>query len=439
MKKVSLLTKDDCGSAMYKSLSALSFLIAGTLFSAAAWSATPQQLDQAKRIHERLTGVPPLQADLTAMADLIANGTTDSDGYTGADAAANYAIKTGARKSEFYTTHLKNFFVEYTNIDANPLPLLNDAAATMIGMVRDDVPFDQVLYGDILYVPAAGYSGSSNANYEAMDQSHADLSSNSVLVASTQTANSPVTGLESSSPKFAGVVTTRAWGEAYYSAGTNRRVWRSVAINFLCRDMEQLKDTTRSPDRVRQDVTRSPGGDSSIYLSACVGCHSGMDPLVGAYAYYEWTNDDHLTYNTHIHHDPDNGVLHKFLINAGNFPQGYVTHDDSWENYWREGKNAELGWGEATLSAPTGAQPPKVVPPAGVTNTGNGPTTLGEEVASTSAFSICQVERVYRDVCKHEPTDANSADLKTLQNDFMTNGFNMKSVFIKTAAMCAGD
>jgi len=163
-----------------------------------------------------------------------------------------------------------------------------------------------------------------------------------------------------------------------------------------------------------------------------------MDPLTGAFAYYEWAGD-HLTYNTHIKHDPDNGVLHKFLINAGNFPQGYITHDESWENYWREGKNAELGWGESTLTGAS-TQPPKMDPQnsAGLTNSGTGPTTMGEEVASSTAFGICQVERVYRDVCKHEPTDANSTALKALQTDFM-NGFDMKDVFIRTAAMCAGN
>jgi len=240
MKKVSLLTNKQRRGATCITLSALSLLMAGSLFSSVAWSATAQELNQAKRIHERLTGVPPSQGDLQAMADLIATGGSNGS-YTGAEAAASYAINNGARKSEFYTTRLKNFFVPYTNIEANALPPLNDAAATMIGMVRDDVPFDQVLYGDVLYIPAAGYSSSSNASYEALDQGHVDLSDPTKLVASTQSAHSPATGLDGSAPQHAGVLTTRAWGEAYYSAGTNRRVLRSVAVNFMCRDLEQLR------------------------------------------------------------------------------------------------------------------------------------------------------------------------------------------------------
>lgn len=419
MKKVSLLATEQPRAKVYKTLSALTLLLAGALCSN-AWSDT---LDQAKRIHERLTGVPPNQTDLTEMANRLG---TDPTGVT----AAQYAVDTSSRRSEFYTTRLKNFFVQYTNIDDDPLPFLNDAAATMIGMVRDGVPFDQVLYGDLLYVPAAGYSRTSNANYEAMDRNHADLSNTNVLRASTQSANSPSDAV-SGTPGVAGVLTTRAWGEAYYSAGTNRRVTRSITMNFLCRDLEEMKDTTLSPDRIRQDVTRSPGGDSSIFLSSCIGCHTGMDPMTGAFAYYEWVND-HLAYSNRIQHDPANGVLHKYLINSGNFPEGYVTRDDNWENYWREGKNAALGWGLATPSSGS------VAPASATTATGNGPQSVGREYASTKAFAVCQVERVYKDVCRHEPISDHNDKLKTLETDFMTS-FDMKDVFVRTAAMCKGN
>ena len=47
-------------------------------------------------------------------------------------------------------------------------------------------------------------------------------------------------------------------------------------------------DTTRPPDRIRQDVARSPGGDSRLFLNNCVGCHSGMDPMAQAFAYYNF-------------------------------------------------------------------------------------------------------------------------------------------------------
>ena len=37
-------------------------------------------------------------------------------------------------------------------------------------------------------------------------------------------------------------------------------------------------------------------------------------------------------------------VQPKYHINTGNFPQGFVTPDDSWSNRWRKGPNSVLGW-----------------------------------------------------------------------------------------------
>ena len=136
----------------------------------------------------------------------------------------------------------------------------------------------------------------------------------------------------------AGVITTRAAGEAFFSAGTNRRMWRFTTMNFLCRDMEQLKDVSRPTDRIRQDVSRSPGGDSSVFHNHCTGCHSGMDPMAGAFAYYEWdATAERVVFSR-------GQVQPKYLINANTFPFGYITTDDRWDNYWRTGPISVLGW-----------------------------------------------------------------------------------------------
>ena len=75
---------------------------------------------------------------------------------------------------------------------------------------------------------------------------------------------------------------------AFFINGTNRAMFRFTMINHMCHDMETVQDTTRPPDRIRQDVARSPGGDSRIFLNNCVGCHSGMDPMAQAFAYYNF-------------------------------------------------------------------------------------------------------------------------------------------------------
>ena len=228
---------------------------------------------QAKRLHDRIAGVPPSEAVLTSMAGDIAAGRPLDAAYTAMD------------NPSFYDVTLKNFVLPWTNRERTAFVPLNDYAATVIGMVRDDVSFDRVLYDDVLYigrgagVPA--YSPASNDHYAALESRGIVLKD--ALVATTQ---STASGLPPEAT--AGVMTTRASAQAFLVAGTNRALFRYTLINHLCVDLEQVSDTTRPPDRVRQDVSRSPGGDSRIFLNNCVGCHSGMDPMVQAYAYHDW-------------------------------------------------------------------------------------------------------------------------------------------------------
>lgn len=192
---------------------------------------------QAKRIHDRLAGVPPTAAVLDAMAADVAAGRTVDAAYTAMENRA------------FYDVTLKNFAMPWTNRDQTVFAPLNDYVATVIGMVRDDVPFNQVLSEDILYVGRSGlglpaFSASSNAHYEALESGGASLKD--ALVRTTQSA---ATGLPPEAT--AGVVTTRAAAQAFFVAGTNRAMFRYTLMNHLCVDLEQVQDPTRPPDRIR--------------------------------------------------------------------------------------------------------------------------------------------------------------------------------------------
>jgi hypothetical protein len=210
------------------------------------------------------------------------------------------------------------------------------------------------------------------------------------------------------------VVTTRAAAEAFFSAGTNRRMWRFTAINYLCRDMEALKDTSRPADRIRQDVNRNPGGDSEIFHTQCVGCHSGMDPLAGAYAYFEWD-----AAQMRMLHTPGQ-VQGKYAINTGVFPGGHITDDNSWMNMWRSGQNSALGW--------SGAEP----------GSGLGPKTLGAEVAHSRTFAECQVQKVFEHVCFQPPqTDVDAVEIQAIASEFESNGtYDLRQVFADVAIHC---
>lgn len=386
-------------------------LLAAALLGPLLAMALPQGADagalerrQAKRIHDRIAGVPPSEAVLDLMEQDIVAGNPQ--------AAAQRAMNNSA----FYNVTLKNFAAPWTNEAQSVFVPLNDYTATVIGMIRDDVPFDQVLSGDIIYIGDSAqvpglppYSNTDNNHYQTLDDLDADLQQ--VLV---QRPQSQVTGLPATAT--AGVLTTRAAAEAFFVAGTNRAMFRFTMMNHLCTDLEPLKDNSRSPDRVRQDVSRSPGGDSRIFMNSCVGCHAGMDPMVQAFAYYNYDETQgRLVYTP-------GQVQPKYLINADNFKYGYVTPNDNWDNYWRAGPNANLGWD------------------AGLPGSGAGAKSLGVELAGSQAFAGCQVKKVFRAVCLRDPSDAaDQTQVSSMVSSFIASNYSMKQVFADAAVYCMGD
>ena len=377
------------------------------------------QRRQAKRIHDRLTGVPATNTVIDTMEGLLVS---DPSGKT----AAAEAIKNPA----FYNVTLKNFAAPWTNEEQTVFVPLNDYSATVIGMIRDNVDFREVLYGDIIYTGnnSPAYADNSNAHYEALENLGpvaGDLSDSSILIAGFQ---SSVTGIGQADPTaVAGVITTRAAAKSFFSDGTNRAMFRFTLMNHLCTDLEPLKDISRVPDRIRQDVSRSPGGDSRIFLNSCIGCHAGMDGMAGAFAYYEYdyTNDKETGSLSYI----DGTVRDKHLINSNNFKSGYEMTDDSWVNYWRNGPNWLLGWGPSTnLDAKGNA-------------TGNGAEELGRELANSHAFAQCQVDKVFQAVCFRDPNDysADRSERDDIVAEFKSTGYQMKQVFGDVAAWCKGN
>lgn len=370
--------------------------------------------EQAARMHSRLTGVPPTATVLDQMATEIAGGDPV--------AAAYIAMNDPA----FYNVTVKNLAAPWTNEAMTPFVPLNDYTATVIGLVRDDADFRTVLYDNVLYVGdiggLPGYSTSNNAHYEALEDRGVPLADSLQRV-----TQSTYTGLPS--PATAGVMTTRAAARAFFIDGTNRAMFRFTLMNHLCNDLEQVADVTLPADRIRQDVSRSPGGDSRVFLNNCAGCHTGMDPMAQAFAYYDYEYDDNpdlgqLVYNSTGMTDPETGtrVQGKYLINATNFEYGYITLDDRWDNYWRMGDNRRLGW-DGTQSG-----------------NGEGAKSLGRELAHSDAFAQCKVQQVFEQVCLREPRDADDRnELATIVSRFRSNGYQLKRAYAESAAYCMGE
>ncbi len=400
-------------------ISARSFSAIFLLFFTFSASVQSTTLEQAKQLHDRISGVPASESTLNEMVTLLDN---------------NQAIEAAYKAMEsqdFYSTTLKIFATPWTNKDSDIFFELNDYSATVIGMVRDDVDFRQILQANTTYVGKdelnlPSYSNNDNSHYLALESQYINLKEH--LIAKNQ---SDLNGLPSDAT--AGVLTSRAAAKAFFYLGTNRAMLRFTLMNHLCTDLEPLKDTTLSPDRIRQDVSRSPGGDSRLFLNNCIGCHTGMDPLAQAFAYYDYDFDQEndptgeegtISYNQSGNIDSVTGtrVQAKYHNNATSFPYGFVTPDDQWQNYWREGANQKLGWDAA------------------ISGKGAGAKSLGQELANSQAFAQCQVKKVFNTVCLRDAeSEADLTQINNTTESFKQNAYQLKRVFAEVGAYCMGD
>jgi hypothetical protein len=373
-------------------------LAALILFGVSVALAGPRE--QAQRMHDRLAGTPPSDSVLTQMTTQISQNN------------AMGAAITAMNSPTFATVTLKNFAAPWTNRDQSVFVPLNDYITLVIGMVINDVPFDQILSGDILFVESgqALPTRDSNGHYVALENSMLDPAFDP-LTDLVQTTQSAAYSLPPGAT--AGAMTTRAAAEAFFVAGTNRAMFRFTLMNHMCMDLEQVHDTSIIPDRIRQDVSRSPGGDSRVFMNNCIGCHSGMDPMAQAFAYYNFDETTaSLEYTANV-------VQPKYFNNEETFPDGFVTPDDSWDNYWREGQNALIGWSPS------------------LPGSGSGAKTLGQELAGSQAFAQCQVEKVFNTVCLRPPVDAQDrSQISTMTGSFVSSNYNLKQVFAESAEYC---
>jgi hypothetical protein len=146
-----------------------------------------------------------------------------------------------------------------------------------------------------------------------------------------------------------------------------------------------------------------------------------MDPMAQAFAYYDYEETDATAGTGRMLYTA--GVVRpKYFNNKDTFPAGFSTPDDNWDNYWRKGRNSQLGW--------DGSLPGK----------GSGAKSLGLELAHSDAFASCQVQKVFKNVCFRAPSDAQDrAQVQAMTASFRSSGYQLKRVFADAATYCMGD
>ena len=139
-----------------------------------------------------------------------------------------------------------------------------------------------------------------------------------------------------------------------------------------------------------------------------------MDPMAGAFAYYDFDET-----KMQLMYTPGT-VQPKYFINASNNPSGYVTVDDSWESRMR------LGGADKNIFLFDPNKPGK----------GNGAASFGQEIAGSDAFASCQVQKAFKAVCLRAPaSDKDGTEIAALTSSFKS-GYNFKQVFAQAALYC---
>ncbi len=347
------------------------------------------------KLHNRIAGVPPKPSVLLNMEAEVAAGRPKN--------AARMALA----HPNFINIVMKNWVKSWSNRDQSNRVDFNDHSATLLGIIRDDIGFDQALYGDIYYTvngSATAWANNSNDHYRVAESSRMDLNAN--LVKEVQSARLLPAAAVS------GVITTRQGAEAFIQAGTNRRINRFTFMNFLCNDYEQLHDITVSDVHVGRDVDRAPGGDSRTYKNKCVGCHAGQDAMRGAYAYYDYSGNT-ITYTPGV-------VVNKINKNVL-YSSGKMTVNDSWENLW----------------ALPNTQNQNKLQFQGV-NSGNGAKSLNMHLARSKGFANCMAKKVFELVCMKEPVNTDDkvfveAQARAFESSY---GYKIKDLVVETSVGC---
>lgn len=295
---------------------------------------------------------------------------------------------------------------------------MSDFVATLIGVVRDSdtVSAKQLLTGNFYYrvdptIATANTIRQADADFVNGNNHYVDLTARNLSPAAVLIQQTPQLAMKGGvivpHPDPAGLITSRSFIEAHAVAGTNRRMVEYSMREFMCVAMTDWADSGGSDERVSQDVTRTPGGSVNLYLTTCKSCHSGMDGFRGAFAFLDFTNNAQ-TFTA------NNTVVGKMTRNATEYPQGYRLTDNSVQNFAILGKNADqFGWRSST--------------------SGVGISSFGKMLADSRGFSRCMVRRAFKQVCRRSPLVAEESLVRSLADQFETDGYHMRRMFENVA------
>jgi hypothetical protein len=377
--------------------------------------ATTQEVSQAKKILERLTGTkwPGDSQTVLQMADLLHAG------------QKNQAADLATQQAEFLNVTVKQMALKMSTIDESVSVPLNDFAASFIGVVRDNRDARELLSGNFYYRPMSADGNAvsvkmllDNTPFSDLENSRANIAASLERVEGQLVIVNDANGT-APNPDPAGVLTSRTFLQNHAVAGTNRRAVEYTFREFMCISIENWADTNAPDARIGRDIDRFPGGSHLKFQTSCKGCHSVMDGFRGAFARWDFgsnaVNTTLMGTGKGSTSADGNQVVRKMNKNNTVYPGGFVMTDDSWVNYATIGNNSVLfGWRGPTI--------------------GNGVKGLGEIVSNSKRFSQCMSKRVFESVCQRAvDTSSEQVMLADLGKSFEATGYNLRKLFQEVA------
>lgn len=345
---------------------------------------------ESRAIFRRLTGtsLTPNDPRLTQMTTAVRQGNVLA------------AARIASDDKNFYAVTLRNWAAPWSLKDGSPAAPFDDMQATAIGVVRDQLDGRLLLTGKFRYASTQGglpaESPLNNDHYQAIDDRGVDL----------KTTLTRRDGQLQSLPEAAGVLTSRAFQAEYVSAGTNRRATVYAFKNFLCTPIEVWRDPGLPEGYIRRDVNRSPAGNPAAFQRECRTCHAPMDAMTGAFAHFDFAGGQ-IQYYGPFNFPP------KYNQNGATFPDGYVTSDDSWENFATRHHNVSFGW----------RGPLK----------GQGIESFAKMLADSKGFSTCMVKRAFQATCRRELMPQDQAFVSQMADTLEADRYNLRLLFEKIA------
>ena len=382
-------------------------------------------------LFSNLTGVDPFQAELQTFKNFYQ---AQLDAGNSQELALEATAKEIASNvAEFQTVRLKSFAEPWTHKDGDLGSPLNDTILTIIKMIVDEQDFRRILYDDIIAVATGTpkdadklvladgteipqYYNRSNDHFQALENAQVYHKPGVVVISS----QSPATHKNPSA--IAGILSQGGFGRAAFLAGTNRRAIPMLLREATCHELDEIKDTSGTEKYILRDVTRIGSDGVKEFKNNCKGCHSFMDQIAPAFAYYEANAGDvsgiAVVYDEPLEVTSSLPPSNKMMKVVSAI--GYIPKNDEWRAEFTDGQITSLGWPNDPNS-----------------KKGFGAKELGRAFANSGAFASCQPKRAFKAVCGN-PTEKDAAFLELMKKEFTENGYNLKSVFLKSAVYCAG-